>query len=147
MPPALDNTWPIFGERYWTTLSTGLISRDHKKILEIQQKQHANAKLTEPLAVCYLNETFLGAVKALAECPGYRDCFVRTTHGYDQSDHLFFVSPNGKITEKWTETLEDYYDAFIEDAIIVVALSQTEAEERCFEHKCTIDELILSSDP
>ncbi|KAJ7659777.1 hypothetical protein DFH06DRAFT_1130535 [Mycena polygramma] len=146
-PSALGNTWPIDGEQHWASLSTGLISRDHKKLLEIQQEQHANAKLTEPLAVCYLSETFIGAVKALAESPGYRSCFVRTTHGYDQCDHLFFVTPSGMITENWNETLKEYYDAFIEDAIIVVAISQTEAEERQDEHKCMIDGLILSSEP
>ncbi|KAJ7617682.1 hypothetical protein DFH06DRAFT_1145109 [Mycena polygramma] len=147
VPPQLSETWPIIGPQNWATLSTGLISRDHKKLLELKAKQHANAKLTEPLAACYLSDTFFAAVKALAESPDFRSSFVRTTNGYDQADRLFFVTPGGKITENWNEALDDYYDAFVDDAIIVVANSQAEAEQRQFEHPCLVDELILSSDP
>ncbi|KAJ7664476.1 hypothetical protein DFH06DRAFT_1324026 [Mycena polygramma] len=146
-PTGFDNTWPINGEQHWATLSTGLISRDHDKLLDIQKKQHANASLTEPLAVCYLNKSFFEAVTALAESPGYRHCFVRTTHGYDQSDHLFFVNPGGKITENWNVALDDYYEAFVEDAVIVIAVSKSEAEQRRFEYPCLVDELIMNSDP
>ncbi|KAJ7640382.1 hypothetical protein DFH06DRAFT_1334744 [Mycena polygramma] len=141
-----DSSWRMSGLYNWATLSTGLISRDHGRLLQLKKEQHMSAKLTEPLAACFLNESFLDAVKALAVCNRYNLCFVRQTHQYDQSDKLYFVVGGGDIFDSWEKAYADYLDSMVEDAIIVVATSREEAIRRRYEHPIKIDEVIASSD-
>ncbi|KAJ7615632.1 hypothetical protein DFH06DRAFT_1483963 [Mycena polygramma] len=141
--------WAVVGHSLWATLSTGLISRDHRRLMSIRDEHNAKIKSTDPIAVCYLNDTFLGAVKVLALCANFSTHFVRMdANRYDFSDLLFYTVAGSEVTKSWSKALAHYNNTFADDAIVVVSYTKEDAEEARSLYPITDDDLIAhSSDP
>ncbi|KAJ7665840.1 hypothetical protein DFH06DRAFT_1127044 [Mycena polygramma] len=148
--------WPVVGPILWGTLSTGLISRDHCRLMSIHDKHNTKIKSTKPMAVCYLNDTFLGAVKALALCTNFNTHFMRMDgNRYDFSDQLFYTvwqaatsPPLDSTSIPRSKVLAHYNNTFTDDAIVVVSYTKENAEKARSLYPITDDNLIAhSSDP
>ncbi|KAJ7662749.1 hypothetical protein DFH06DRAFT_1325101 [Mycena polygramma] len=117
--------------------------------MKIRDEHNANIKSTDSMAVCYLNDTFRGAVKALALCTGFNTHFVRMDgNRYDQSSRLYYTVAGGEVTSSWEKVLSEYNNTFADDAIVVVSFTEENAESSRSLYPIEDDDIIAhSSDP